>query len=229
MARSTKSSSTPATGWIPSLLGAALLVASGFSLGLVVGIVKEEPELVAGHLGGRSQEISWSTQLASEPEPTPIGTDYNAAGPANSASDTTRSALGSAFSADPARGGGMPELSLPSASAVPAPVAKSKRTRSEGVAVSDLPTVSAARPSRNAGGFSVQVGAFKASRPAEQVADELRSKGYASYVVPAVSGGKGLWRVRIGPVATRAEADRTSTRLKREEKMMPFVLSEGGG
>jgi hypothetical protein len=45
MAKSSKSnpgSATPRTGWLPSLLGAALLVISGFSLGLIVGIVKDE-------------------------------------------------------------------------------------------------------------------------------------------------------------------------------------------
>ncbi len=45
-------------GWIASLLGAAVLIAGGFGLGLVAGVVSEEPELVVGHLVGRSEEVA---------------------------------------------------------------------------------------------------------------------------------------------------------------------------
>jgi cell division septation protein DedD len=239
MARSPKSKTSkviPAAGWIPSLLGAALLVISGFSLGLVVGIVKEEPELVVGHLSGRSQEIKWATDTA--PDFAPDSAPQNETANAAVASRGVEPAFGSKpaspepsapveFSTNRESGEGMPELSLPSTtSAKPAKAAARAR---EGKAVSQLPQVSAAREPRPGKGFSVQVGAFKASEPAAGVAQELRGKGYDAYVVPASQSGKKLWRVRVGPVANRSEADRISSRLKREEKMMPFVLSEGGG
>jgi len=46
-------------GWFASFLGAAVLIAGGFGLGLVAGVVSEEPELVVGHLVGRSEEVAW--------------------------------------------------------------------------------------------------------------------------------------------------------------------------
>ncbi len=46
-------------GWLASLLGAAVLIAVGFALGLVAGVVSDEPELVVGHLVGRSEEVAW--------------------------------------------------------------------------------------------------------------------------------------------------------------------------
>jgi hypothetical protein len=55
--RSKKGSAGP--GWLASLLGAIFLIVSGFLLGLVVGVVSEEPDLVVGHLTGRSTEIAW--------------------------------------------------------------------------------------------------------------------------------------------------------------------------
>ena len=52
-------------GWLTSLLGVLILVAGGFVLGLVVGVVFEEPELVAGHVAGRSTEIDWAASQVS--------------------------------------------------------------------------------------------------------------------------------------------------------------------
>ena len=37
-------------GWLASLLGAAVLIAGGFALGLVAGVVSDEPELVVAHV-----------------------------------------------------------------------------------------------------------------------------------------------------------------------------------
>ena len=56
--RSQKRESTP--GWLASLVGAIFLVSAGFMLGLVVGIVKDEPELVMNHMAGNGEEVAWS-------------------------------------------------------------------------------------------------------------------------------------------------------------------------
>ena len=58
-------------GWIVTLLGILVLVTGGFVLGLIVGIVSEEPELVVGHVAGRSTEIDWSVAEI-EPDLTPL-------------------------------------------------------------------------------------------------------------------------------------------------------------
>ncbi len=87
----------------------------------------------------------------------------------------------------------------------------------------------AAPGGRKAGKLSVQVGAFAESRAAEQLAESLRSSGLPVYVSPsAVAEGEQRWRVRVGPVATREEAERIASRLKTKEKLPTWVLTEDG-
>jgi cell division septation protein DedD len=42
----------------------------------------------------------------------------------------------------------------------------------------------------------------------------------------AERGKEPRWRVRVGPVKTRAEAESLSARLKREQKLPTWILSE---
>jgi DedD protein len=73
-----------------------------------------------------------------------------------------------------------------------------------------------------AGGWSVQVGAYRSRANADRQARDLTAKGYrAAVVAPSASGG--LYRVRLGPFAQRAEADRTVTRLRSEEGLSSSV------
>ena len=75
----------------------------------------------------------------------------------------------------------------------------------------------------------MQVGAFAESRAAEQLAQSLRSSGLPVYVSPsAAAEGEQRWRVRVGPVATREEAERIASRLKSKEKLPTWVLTEDG-
>jgi DedD protein len=87
----------------------------------------------------------------------------------------------------------------------------------------------AAPGARAAGKLAVQVGAFAESRAAEQLAESLRGAGLPVYVSPsAAAEGQQRWRVRVGPVATREEADRIASRLKTKEKLPTWVLTEDG-
>ncbi|NQZ96116.1 MAG: SPOR domain-containing protein [Myxococcales bacterium] len=88
------------------------------------------------------------------------------------------------------------------------------------------PTVAAAPP---AGRAAVQVGAFGESQVAERLAARLRAKGYEVYLSPGAATGDARWRVRVGPIASRAEAQRTAGRLKTEEKLPTWVLTEDHG
>jgi cell division septation protein DedD len=87
------------------------------------------------------------------------------------------------------------------------------------------PVAASAPPGR----FAIQVGAFGTSEAAERLADSLRGRGYPSYVTPGARSGDARWRVRVGPVAAREEADRLAVRLKRDEKLPTWVLDEDGG
>jgi cell division septation protein DedD len=85
----------------------------------------------------------------------------------------------------------------------------------------ELPPVSAPPP---AGGFAVQVGAFATPSAADGLAAELRKLGHASYV--ADEGGSGArYKVRVGPIAERADADALAARLKREQRLPTWVLA----
>ena len=77
-----------------------------------------------------------------------------------------------------------------------------------------------------AAGFAVQVGAFADGDTAERLADALRAKGYAVTVVAGTGAGASRWRVRVGPLASREEADGAAARLKREETLPTWVLDE---
>ena len=94
-----------------------------------------------------------------------------------------------------------------------------------------LPTAdrAAAPAASKRGKLSVQVGAFAESHAAEQLAESLRGSGLPVYVSPsAAAAGEQRWRVRVGPVATREEAERIASRLKTKEKLPTWVLTEDG-
>ena len=91
-----------------------------------------------------------------------------------------------------------------------------------------LPTADRAAAPKQ-GKLSVQVGAFGESRAAEQLAQTLRRSGLPVYVSPsAAAAGEQRWRVRVGPLATREEAERIASRLKTKEKLPTWVLTEDG-
>jgi DedD protein len=228
-------------GWFASLLGAGVLIAGGFALGLVAGVVSEEPELVVGHLVGRSDEVAWAPE--GEPEFTAAAGQFEPID-ALEASETAELAdldlptgQAAARAEDPETAwiddGPAPELDLPAVAAAP-PRRRAAPLRD----VSGLPVTGGAEkepafdePADFAptSGFAVQVGAFSEGSAAEDVRQKLHSKGFESYVIPASQSGDGKWRVRVGPVPTRGAADSLAGRLKSEERLPTWVLSEGGG
>lgn len=168
------------SGWIATLFGAALLLAAGFAVGVVVGAVREEPGMLLRYVTGRSADL-----------PAP---------PARPAAAMTPS---------------LPETASPrAAQPVIAPATPSE----------PAPQVASASRTR----FVVQVGAFAQSLEAEKLEAQLRRKGLPAYVQPATGARDSRWRVRVGPLATRDEADRVAARLKTQEKLPVWVFEESG-
>lgn len=64
------------------------------------------------------------------------------------------------------------------------------------------------------GAWAVQVGSFSEVARAERYAAELRDKGFVTFVTRFASGGTTYHRVRVGPQATRAEAERVAERIR---------------
>src|SRR5690606_23421606 len=77
------------------------------------------------------------------------------------------------------------------------------------------PAVAAPSPTPAASnvGFAVQMGAFSSEADAIALRDRLRAAGFSAIVQPVRTDKGTLSRVRVGPVATRAEAEQLRGRL----------------
>ena len=189
-------------GWLATAGGALLLIALGFGVGLVAGTAYQEPDLVADHLAGRTTEVVLEPSQPLAPEP-----DVAAPAPAPHAAPVA------------ALGEGVPDAAAAAKRIASAPA--------RGAAPS-APPQSEARPAREAaskpaaaGGFSIQVGAFSSEKAARQLAGELGKRGYQAYLMDEGEGSR--WKVRVGPIASRTEAEGVSARLQREQGLPTWI------
>jgi cell division septation protein DedD len=78
-----------------------------------------------------------------------------------------------------------------------------------------------------AGGFRVQVISVSSRSEAEEEAKRLSRRGFSARVEPG-SGPRGtIYRVRVGPFATREEATRASERLGAEGRRDTWIVPPG--
>jgi cell division septation protein DedD len=72
----------------------------------------------------------------------------------------------------------------------------------------------AAPPKADAsGGWAVQLGVFSAEDNARRLAQKVNVYGYKPAVASYQSNGRAMYRVRLGPYSSRAEADATASAL----------------
>ena len=193
-----RTSTTSGPGWLATAGGALLLVALGFGVGIVAGTAYQEPELVVDHLAGRSTDVVLEPERELREAP-----DVAAPAPAVAA------ALGEgALEARTA-------LRRPAAASAPAP------ERRAAVAPAPVPAAETARSE----GFSIQVGAFSSEKAARQLADALGRQGYTTYLMDEGHGAR--WKVRVGPLGTRSEAEAISAKLKREQRLPTWIQANG--
>ncbi|HZP66722.1 MAG TPA: SPOR domain-containing protein [Rudaea sp.] len=83
-----------------------------------------------------------------------------------------------------------------------------------------------ALPATRAGGWAVQVGAFKSEAEAAKVRDRLRGGGIAAFVDRNGSGADTLWRVRAGPYADRSGADNARAGIKQKFQLDGLVVTQ---
>ncbi|UCE86614.1 MAG: SPOR domain-containing protein [Deltaproteobacteria bacterium] len=176
--------------------GAALFVVAGFGIGLVVGIAWEDPSLVAGHIAGRTEAVPLASLEEVEP----------AAGDVPAATATAEPAPAKEAPAAPA-----PRATAPPPEPPPQPA--------------PAPVGAPGPPSRSEA-FWIQVGSFTEPSQAEELRDALRAKGFSVRVSSGTVGDVARWRVRVGPAATRAEAERLAARLKSQERLPTWVVSK---
>ncbi len=88
----------------------------------------------------------------------------------------------------------------------------------------DAPPTAVA-PNR-AGGWAVQLGAFKSEAEANKLRDRLRGASIASFVDRTGSGDAQLWRVRAGPYADRGGADNARGAIKQKLKVDGMIVTQ---
>ncbi len=202
-------------GWPSILAVASLVVAVGFAVGVIAGITWEAPGLVVGYLGGQTEAIDWSVEATDEPAigeiaadgAIPQTPDVAAAPPLGQRNPKQNAA------AEPDRATG----AVLGSDRAPAAAAR------DAVRAPEPEPAAALRP--EAGSFAVQVGAFSEKSAAQALADSLRGHGYPVYLSPS-EGKPASWRVRVGPMRTRPEAEKTARRLESAQKLPTWVLGE---
>jgi len=65
------------------------------------------------------------------------------------------------------------------------------------------------------GTFVVQLGSFGSRDNADRLVRDMSAKGFKAFVAPIRSGGRELYRVRVGPTHDRASAEALAADLKR--------------
>ncbi len=70
-------------------------------------------------------------------------------------------------------------------------------------------------PPATKGNFVVQLGSFGSRDNADRLVRDMSAKGFKAFVAPIRSGGRDLYRVRVGPTPDRASAEALAADLKR--------------
>jgi DedD protein len=94
----------------------------------------------------------------------------------------------------------------PKAVTASAPPAKSTK-----VAIADTPKTQV--PPAPSAGWAVQLGSFADKKNAERLANAVSQKGFEAYLMSLERSGKTLYRVRVGPRDSRAQAAELAARL----------------
>jgi len=77
-----------------------------------------------------------------------------------------------------------------------------------------------------AGGWAVQLGAFKSEAEAAKLRDRVHGAGVAAFADRTGSGDQSLWRVRAGPYADRAGAEMARATLKSKLQVEGMIVTQ---
>jgi cell division septation protein DedD len=118
-------------------------------------------------------------------------------------------ALGMSSSTPPADGAPLPAADTANPVATPSSSTAVPLDDDAATRVEPLPAASGEMfPAPTAGGdYAVHFGSFSSSAAADKVVDSLRASQLPGYREQGLVDGKPVWRVRIGPYASRADAE----------------------
>jgi cell division septation protein DedD len=72
--------------------------------------------------------------------------------------------------------------------------------------------------------FTIQVGSFDSRKPADDLTENLKGKGYPAYITTHVISGMGrMYQVRIGHYRTLDEAKREAKHIEQREKLETYI------
>ena len=146
---------------------------------------------------------------ASTTVPAPASATASVAQPATpSAAVTTQS-----LPPEPAKPAAKPPTPAPAA-AKPAVVEAPKPVAAKPAVTTPAPVAAASKPAAANVGFAVQLGAFSNAAEANAMRDKLRAGGFSAFVEQVKTDKGVLSRVRVGPVASRADADNLKSQVK---------------
>jgi len=77
-----------------------------------------------------------------------------------------------------------------------------------------------------AGGWAVQVGAFKSEAEANKLRDRLHAAAFAAFIDAQGEGEARLWKVRAGPWADRAGADKARAAIDAKLKVKGIIVTQ---
>lgn len=74
-------------------------------------------------------------------------------------------------------------------------------------------------------GYAVQVGSFASRDNAVRLTEQLSAQGFKAFLHEELSGGRPIWRVRVGPEAERVMAEQMLAQLRQEARLEGMVVS----
>jgi cell division septation protein DedD len=106
-----------------------------------------------------------------------------------------------------------PAQTPPAPAPAPAPAPKPVAAVPKPAAAAPKPAEPVAKPAASNVGFAVQLGAFSKAADANALRDKLRAGGFSAFVEQVKTDKGTLSRVRVGPVASRADADKLKAQV----------------
>ena len=72
--------------------------------------------------------------------------------------------------------------------------------------------------------WAVQMGSFSNKENANRLVQRLKNQKYPAYYEDAVSAGKTIYRVRVGPFNSKAEIEKIKQKLDQKEKLKTLIV-----
>ncbi|MCR8716438.1 MULTISPECIES: SPOR domain-containing protein [Stenotrophomonas] len=153
---------------------------------------------------------STSAPVASTPTPAPsASTPVAAATPSATGNPVRSESLPPSTPTAAAPPAAKPEPAKPVAKPEPKPEPKPEATASKPATPPSTP----AAPAASGVGFAVQLGAFGQANDANALRDKVRAAGFSAFVEQVRTEKGSLHRVRVGPVANRADAEQLKAQV----------------